>query len=150
MTRGINHNPATLLGAKLHRQIGVICSSTNGCVYCTTHQCSYLTRPTSGPVEGWGLSLDEVSDLIAGRENAESEFERVCFDYARAASENPGGVTDALRARMRTHLTPAQIMELAATVGYWKFINTVHDSLNFPVESKNLHATGYLDAWKML
>jgi len=52
-----------------------------------------------------------------------------------------------LRMRMKEHLTPAQIMELACVVGYWKFITTVHDSLNIPVESEHLAATGYLDAW---
>jgi alkylhydroperoxidase family enzyme len=39
--------------------------------------------------------------------------------------------------RLKRHLTPPQIVELACVAGFWKFYNTVHDSLHIPVE-KNL------------
>ncbi len=146
MGRNIVANPEGTLDRVLKNKIGVICSATNGCVYCTTHQCDMLSR-NGGSHEGWGVPLDEVRAQISGSEKAASDLERVCFDYARAASFDAAGVTDEMRTRMKLHLTPAQIMELAAVVGFWKFLNTVHDSLNLPVESSNLHHTGYLDAW---
>ena len=45
--------------------------------------------------------------------------------------------------RYRSHsplngLTPAQIIELASVVGFWKLYNTIHLSLKVPLEA-NLH-----------
>ncbi len=148
MGSGILTNPASTLPRVLKNKLGVICSSTNGCVYCTTHQCAFLTRSADQQAEGFGVPLDQARALIEGTEQAADELERVCFDYARAASRASGSVDDAMRARMKQHLSPAQIMELACVVGYWKFINTVHDSLNLPLEAENLAASGYLDAWR--
>jgi len=147
MGKGILTNPTSTLSRVLKNKLGVICSSTNGCVYCTTHQCEFLTRPLEQHAEGFGVALAEAQALIAGTEQTDNPMERICFDYARAASKDSASVDHAMRERMKAHLTPAQIMELACVVGYWKFINTVHDSLNLPIESENLSATGYLDAW---
>jgi len=47
--------------------------------------------------------------------------------------------------RLKKHLTPPQIVELACVVGFWKFYNAVHDSLHIPVESQLLPDTGYVD-----
>ena len=52
---------------------------------------------------------------------------------------------DAILENLRKHLTPPQIVELACVVGFWKFYNTVHDSLHIPVESDLLKDTGYVD-----
>ena len=147
MGAGILTPPSSTLSRVLKNKLGVICSSTNGCVYCTAHQCAFLTRAAGQHAEGFGVPLDDARDLIAGTERAASDLERVCFDYARAASRDSASVDDSLRERLKRNLTPAQIMELACVVGYWKFINTVHDSLNIPVEAENLAATGYIDAW---
>jgi len=148
MGSGILTSPESTLSRVLKNKLGVICSSTNGCVYCTTHQCTFLTRDRGLQAEGFGVALEEARDLIAGTAPGVNDFERVCFDYARTASRDSASVDDALRARMKAHLSPAQIIELACVVGYWKFINTVHDSLNLPVEAVNLEATGYIDAWR--
>ena len=67
------------------------------------------------------------------------------FDYVRAASEDPTSVPDEILQRLKQHLTPPQIVELACVVGFWKFYNTVHDSLHIPVESSLLGDTGYVD-----
>jgi alkylhydroperoxidase family enzyme len=72
-------------------------------------------------------------------------MERACFDYVRAASEDPTSVPDEILQRCKQHLTPAQIVELACVVGFWKFYNAVHDSLHIPVESSLLGDTGYVD-----
>ena len=148
MGAAILTHPESTLARVLKNKLGVICSSTNGCVYCTTHQCAFLTRDLGQQAEGFGVPLDEARALIAGTAVGADDFEQVCFDYARAASRDSSTVDDAMRARMKRHLSPAQIMELACVVGYWKFINTVHDSLNLPVETDNLALTGVLDAWR--
>ena len=72
-------------------------------------------------------------------------MERACFDYVRSASEDPTSVPDEILRRLKQHLTPQQIVELACVVGFWKFYNTVHDSLHIPVESTLLGDTGYVD-----
>lgn len=143
--RTINAHPSSTLDRLLKRKLAVVCSTLNGCVYCTAHQCEYLTSKRSDGVEGWGLDEQIVRDLIAGKEKPANEFERVCFDFARAASRDSGSVSDEIRNRLRTHLTPAQIVELACVVGQWKFFNTVHDSLRIPVEAHNLRHAPYMD-----
>lgn len=147
MGAGITSNNDGALDRTLKRKLAVICSATNGCMYCTTHQCDFLTRPPAGQGEGWGLPEEEVYALIAETETPRNELERLCFEFARKASADPAGVTDELRGRVAKVLTPAQVVELAAVVGYWKFLNTLHDSLNIPPEEHNLKFTGVLDAY---
>lgn len=147
MGANITSNNDGALDRVLKRKLAVICSATNGCVYCTAHQCDFLTRPPAGQGEGWGLSIDEVGALIAGTAQPANELERLCFEFARVASDNPRGVGDDLRARLARILSPSQFVELAAVVSYWKFLNTMHDSLNIPPEAHNLKFTGVLDSF---
>ena len=104
-----------------------------------------LLRANDGSSEGWGLSEAEVLGLLSGEYQPKDEVERVCIEFVRTASDTPGAVPDALLARLREHLTPPQIVELACVVGFWKFYNTVHDSLHIPVESSLLRDTGYVE-----
>ena len=48
MGAGITSNDDGALDRTLKRKLAVICSATNGCVYCTAHQCDFLTRPPAG------------------------------------------------------------------------------------------------------
>ena len=130
----VMRDPSSTLDAGLKRRIGTVCSAINGCNYCTSHHCSVLKKPAGAEAEGWGLSDKEVQDLITGYSEPEEEFERVCFDYARAASHDPSNVPEEILQSLAEHLSPAQIMELAAVVGFWKMYNTIHDSLHIPIE----------------
>ena len=104
-----------------------------------------LKKPTGlDGEEGWGLSDDEVAGIVAGTAPPADDFERACFDYVRAASSDPTAVPEEILNRLAKNLTPAQIVELACVVGFWKFYNTVHDSLHIPVESDLLQDTGYV------
>ena len=62
------------------------------------------------------------------------------------------GARDAWDAAVANHVmtavTPPQIVELACVVGFWKFYNTVHDSLHIPIEKHLLGDTGYVDLVK--
>ena len=91
------------------------------------------------------MTEEELQDIITGAYKPANEMERACFDYVRAASEDPTSVPDEILQRLKQHLTPPQIVELACVVGFWKFYNTVHDSLHIPVESSLLGDTGYVD-----
>ncbi len=75
----------------------------------------------------------------------DAEAERACFDYARAASEDPSNVPREILDRLAGHLTPPQVVELACVVGFWKMYNTIHDSLHVPLETKLLGESGYVD-----
>jgi alkylhydroperoxidase family enzyme len=113
--------------------------------YCTAHSCSMLKKPRGNDFEGWGMDEAELQAIISGTYQPKNEFERACFDYVRAASNDPTAVPDEILQRLKQHLSPAQIVELACVVGFWKFYNTVHDSLRIPVESQLLEDTGYVD-----
>jgi len=88
---------------------------------------------------------EELQDIVSGTYSPKNEMERACFDYVRSASEDPTSVPDEILGRLKQHLTPPQIVELACVVGFWKFYNAVHDSLHIPVESSLLGDTGYVN-----
>jgi hypothetical protein len=103
-----------------------------------------LMRP-KGDSEGWGLTQDDLVKILDDDYQPANELERVCFDYVRTASATPGQVPMEMLERLKKHLTAPQIVELACVVGFWKFYNTVHDSLHIPVEEHLLNDTRYVD-----
>jgi alkylhydroperoxidase family enzyme len=144
LNSNVMRDPSSTLDQLLKRKLAAIACATNGCAYCTAHSCSMLKKPRGDDFEGWGLSEEELQGLIIGDVVPKDEFERACFDYVRAASEDPTAVPDELLQRLKKNLSPAQIVELACVVGFWKFYNAVHDSLHIPVESQLLQDTGYV------
>lgn len=119
------------LPIQLKIRLGVICSSVNGCVYCTSHQCSLAHKGGAD----WGLADEELAALISGRDAGADPVERLCYEFARVASFSPTDVPVSLLERLKTHLTTAQIVELGCVVSMWKFFNTMHDSLHIPSEA---------------
>lgn len=144
-TAAVGKDPSSTLDRLLKRKIGLVCSTINGCFYCTAHQCSYLAKPREEDAESWGLSRADLESLVDGSYVPADEFERVCLDFSRAASRNSSAIPDEVRARMKALLTPAQIVELAFVVGHWKLYNTVNDSLALPIEAVNREHTGYVE-----
>jgi uncharacterized peroxidase-related enzyme len=144
LNSNIMRDPSSTLDQRLKRRLAAVACAINGCAYCTAHSCSMLKKPAGAGFEGWGMSEAELQATITGDFEPESELERACFDYVRAASEDPTAVPDDVLERLRNNLTPPQIVELACVVGFWKFYNTVHDSLHIPVESQLLQDTGYV------
>jgi alkylhydroperoxidase family enzyme len=145
LNSNIMRDPSSKLDQFLKRRLAAIACAVNGCAYCTAHSCSMLKKPREAGYEGWGMSEGELQEMITGDLEPKDEFERACFDYVRVASEDPTSVPDEILQRLKQHLTPPQIVELACVVGFWKFYNTVHDSLHIPVESQLLGDTGYVD-----
>ena len=141
----IMRDPSSTLDQLLKRKLAVVACATNGCAYCTAHSCSMLKKPRDTAFEGWGIGEEELQDIITGDAEPDGPFERACFDYVRAASEDPTSVKDSILQALKDNLTPPQVVELACLVGFWKFYNTVHDSLHIPVESELLEDTGYVD-----
>jgi alkylhydroperoxidase family enzyme len=145
LNSNIMRDPSQTLPQFLKRKLSAIASKTNGCTYCTAHCCAMLVKSSSMGPEGWALSEDEVHDLLSGEYQPKDELERVCIDYVVAASTDAGHVPAELLERLKQHLTPPQIVELACVVGFWKFYNTVHDSLHIPLESSLLPDSGWVD-----
>ena len=141
----VMRDPSSTLDQFLKRKLAAVACATNGCAYCTAHSCSMLKKSRDSDFEGWGVSEEELQALLSGTYEPKDEFERVCIDYVRTASADPTAVPDDLLQRLKANLTPPQIIELACVVGFWKFYNTVHDSLHIPVESELLQDTGYVD-----
>lgn len=141
----IMRDPSSALDQNLKRRLAAVACKINGCAYCTAHSCSMLKKESNSDFEGWGMSEAELQQMLTGDLQPRDEFERICFDYVRAASADPTSIPDDMLQRLKQHLTPPQIVELACVVGFWKFYNTVHDSLHIPVESQLLQDTGYVD-----
>jgi uncharacterized peroxidase-related enzyme len=142
----IMRDPSSTLDQGLKRRLSAICSKTNACTYCTAHCCGMLKKPVGAGSEGWGMSRDAVMDLVRGDLEPRDEIERTCFDFARAASSDPGAVPDEVLDRLKSLLTPPQIIELACVVGFWKMYNTIHDSLRIPIEAHLEHDTDFVHA----
>jgi alkylhydroperoxidase family enzyme len=145
LNSNIMRDPSSTLDQFLKRRLAAVACAINGCAYCTAHSCSMLKKPREAGFEAWGMSEDELQQMIAGDLEPKDDFERACFDYVRLASEDPTSVPEEILQDLKKHLTPPQIVELACLVGFWKFYNTVHDSLHIPVESQLLADTGYVD-----
>jgi uncharacterized peroxidase-related enzyme len=145
LNSNIMRDPSSMLDQLLKRKLAAVACKTNGCAYCTAHSCNMLMRPKGGS-EGWGLSQDDLLKILDDDYQPENAMERACFDYVRAASSAPDAVAESILHNLKKHLTPPQIIELACVVGFWKFYNTVHDSLHIPVEEHLLNDTRYVDA----
>ena len=65
-----------------------------------------------------------------------SEAERVALDFAIAAAAQPNDVTDELMDRMKQHWSEGQIVEIAATVALFGFMNRWNDSMATPLEEE--------------
>ncbi|MBI3434685.1 MAG: hypothetical protein HY056_06350 [Proteobacteria bacterium] len=145
LNSNIMRDPSSTLDQFLKRKLAAVACAINGCAYCTAHSCSMLKTARGSDFEGWGVGEEELQGLITGDLPPKDAFERACFDYVRAASEDPTAVPAAILDALKAHLSPPQVMELACLVGFWKFYNTVHDSLHIPVERQLLQDTGYVD-----
>lgn len=130
----IMRDPSSTLDVKLKRKLGAYASKINGCKYCTTHHCAILQGPGGAGAEGWDMDDAEVRALLDGDSGPGNDFEKACFEYIRAASSDPSAVPREVLSTLVEHLTPAQVMEVAAVAGFWKMYNTIHDSLHVPIE----------------
>ena len=142
--RIMRHESSTL-DQNLKRRLATVISAINGCAYCTSHHCTVLKGPRGAGAEGWDMSEEELGGMLSGDLEPADEMERACFDFARAAARDAANVPPEILDRLKAHLTPPQVVELACLAGFWAFYNTVHDSLSIPIEAAMLPNAGYLD-----
>src|SRR5205823_10376241 len=104
LNSNVMRDPSSTLDQFLKRKLAVVCCAINGCAYCTAHSCSMLKKPGGNDFEGWGMDEAELQAIITGTYPPKTEFERVCFDYVRAASADPTAVPDEILNRLKQHL----------------------------------------------
>jgi len=146
LNSNVMRDPSSTLDQGLKRRLGAVASKVNGCRYCTSHHCAILKSPKSAGAEGWGLTHEELTDMLRGEGEPKNEMERACFDFVRAASQDPGGVPDEIYERITAKLTAPQIVELSCVVGFWKMYNTIHQALRVPIEAHLAGEAEYVGA----
>ena len=70
------------------------------------------------------------------------EREAVAMEFVREASIDATAVTDELRARLASHFTPQEVMEIVLAIGLWKMYNVMHSAMAVPIEDPVM---GYTD-----
>lgn len=66
--------------------------------------------------------------------------ERVALEFAIAAASQPNDVSDELFARMKQHWSEGEIVEIAALVSYFGFMNRFNDTMATSLEEEPIHA----------
>src|ERR671924_80009 len=83
LNSNIMRDPSSTLDQFLKRKLAAVACAINGCAYCTAHSCNMLMRP-KGNSEGWGLSQDELLQILDDDYRPADAMEAACFDYVRA------------------------------------------------------------------
>jgi uncharacterized peroxidase-related enzyme len=109
----------------------VTVSQLNACHYCVAHHKPFLV------VEG--VSPAGVDRLLDYRDHPElDETDRLVVEYAIAAWERPNRIPEALFARLRSHFSEAQIVELTLRITLCGFFNKFNDALAIDEEPEAL------------
>ena len=111
------------------RLIGHVASkAAAGCLYCQAH--------TLLGAANFGIGEDKLAAVWTyATSPLYSEPERVALDFALAAAAQPNAVTDELFARLQTHWSETQIVEILGVVAMFGFLNRWNDSLATPLEA---------------
>ena len=111
------------------RLVAHVASRAAGCQYCMAH--------TAGGALLFGIDPKKVEAIWDFRASPlYSEAERVALDFAIAAASQPNGVTDETFAQMRRHWSENQIVEIAAVVAVFGFLNRWNDTMGTPLEEE--------------
>src|SRR6266550_5233563 len=66
LNSNIMRDPSSTLDQLLKRKLAAVACATNGCAYCTAHSCAMLKKSMGTGGEGWGLSEEELQEIITG------------------------------------------------------------------------------------
>jgi uncharacterized peroxidase-related enzyme len=109
------------------RLIAHMVSRAAGCQYCQAH--------TAAGSQLHGISADKLDALWDFERSALFDAaERVALELALAAGQVPNGADDALFARLRSHWSEEQILEIVGVVSLFGFLNRWNDTLATPLE----------------
>ncbi len=115
------------------RLIAHVASRAAGCQYCMAHT-----------IEGAHLAGVEDEKLAAIWEYQTSplfsDAERAALDFAFAAAQQPNTVNDSDFDAMRMHWSEEQIVEIAAVIALFGFLNRWNDTMGTPLEEAPIAA----------
>jgi uncharacterized peroxidase-related enzyme len=120
------------VGRDFKRLVAHVASRAAGCQYCMAH--------TAGGALLFGVDPQKVEAVWDFRSSPlYSEAEKAALDFAVAAASQPNGVTDEMFADMRRHWSETEIVEIAAVVAAFGFLNRWNDTMGTPLEEEPLH-----------
>src|SRR6202171_1837575 len=64
LNSNVMRDPSSTLDQLLKRKLAAVACAINGCAYCTAHSCAMLKKPKELGFEGWGVSEEELQDII--------------------------------------------------------------------------------------
>ena len=134
----VMRDESSRLDIGLKRRIAAICSFTNKSRYCVAHNTSTLGNPENSDGEGWGLSEEEIAELLSPGYLPIDPVEKVAIEYAKAASTDHSNVPQSLLDDLADLMEPDEIVELACVVGFWAMYNSIHEALHVPIEEEVL------------
>lgn len=111
--------PRSTLGLAMY-----VASRSAECMYCSAHTCTFALRR--------GATVDEVASALEGK--GLSARDRAAVRVARAISTIPVQITDADRATVREHLSPADEESLVLSIAMMGWLNKTMDALGIPLE----------------
>jgi len=115
------------------RLVGHVASRAAGCAYCMAH--------TAEGSLHYGIEERKLAAVWEYRTSPLfTEAERIALDFALAAASVPNDVTDEMFAEMRKHWSENQIVEIAAVVAYFGFLNRWNDTMGTPLEPEPIAA----------
>ena len=117
----------------------VTVSKLNECAYCVAHHTPFLV------VEG--LSPAGVERILDYRDHPElDDRDKLVVEYAIAAWERPNRIPDALFARIKTHFSEAQLVELTLRIALCGFFNKFNDALGIEEEPEAVERLAAISA----
>lgn len=111
--------------------IAHVASNAAGCRYCQAHT-AHTAHKSGVSIEKLQSVWDfQTSDLF-------TKEERAALNFALAAASVPNQVTKEHHEALNKYYTEEQIVEIAATVSIFGFLNRWNDSMATPLEDKPL------------
>ncbi|GAA3854474.1 peroxidase-related enzyme [Saccharothrix violaceirubra] len=117
------------IGGRLRALSALGTAQAQSCTYCVAHMSASARRV--------GMSEQEVSavgDPHVEQRVFHDERETLVLEVAAALTRDPDGVTDDLRARLRRHLTDAEIVNVVVAIGLYNLTSRFLKALDVEVE----------------
>jgi uncharacterized peroxidase-related enzyme len=126
----MNHGHLT---DELKRLIALVSSQAAGCNYCQAHTALAAKRFGATDARLAEVWTFQSSDLFA-------PAEKVAFELAIAATQQPSDVDPALMERVRSHFDDGDIVELMGVISLFGFLNRWNDGMGTVLEAGAVEA----------
>lgn len=110
-------------------------STTNACVYCSTHQVQLLEKA--------GADRQKLENIHASDSHpAFDERERAALSFAEAMTRDAANIPEEVERRFMESFTPAERTEIAIVAATMGLLNKVNDALHVPLEGQESELAG--------